>query len=82
MALDLFAAPLGGAPADPDVLEGLSPVPAGAFAYRGQWVAIRGEKVIAARRQLHDLYQAPEVKDTDVTYHVPAHPTVAFKRSG
>lgn len=81
MVPDLFAAPLGRTPTDPDVLEGASPVPAGAFAYRGQWVAIRGEKVVAARRQLHDLYRAPEVKDTDVTYRVPAHPTVAFKRS-
>ncbi|MGH2863886.1 MAG: hypothetical protein ACRDJX_01410 [Solirubrobacteraceae bacterium] len=56
-------------------------MPADAFACRGQWVAIRGDKVVAARGQLHDLYQAPEVKDTDVTYHVPSRPTVAFKRS-
>jgi len=53
-------------------------VPAEAFAFRGQWVALRGEKVVAARRRLHDLYEAPEVQDTDVTYHVPARPTVAF----
>ena len=78
MALDLFARPLGSAPADPDVVVGVSPVPPGAFAYRGQWVAIRGDKVVAARRRLRDLYQTSEVKDTDVTYHVPARPTVAF----
>jgi hypothetical protein len=78
MALDLFARPLGSAPSDPDVVVGVSPVPPGAFAYRGQWVAIRGDKVVAARRRLRDLYQTSEVKDTDVTYHVPARPTVAF----
>ncbi|HWY18187.1 MAG TPA: hypothetical protein VNY27_05695 [Solirubrobacteraceae bacterium] len=78
MTLDLFALPLGSTPDDPDVVAGISPVPAEAFAYRGQWVAIRGQKVVAARHRLRDLYQAPEVEDTDVTYHVPARPTVAF----
>jgi hypothetical protein len=78
MSLDLFARPLGSTPADPERLEAASPVPAEAFAFRGQWVALRGEKVVAARRRLHDLYEAPEVQDTDVTYHVPARPTVAF----
>ncbi|HLH14668.1 MAG TPA: hypothetical protein VKV16_07735 [Solirubrobacteraceae bacterium] len=41
-------------------------------------MAIRGEKVVAARRRLYELYKAPEVQDSDVTYHVPARPTVAF----
>ena len=79
MAVDLFASSLGSAPDDPNLLDGVSPVPAEAFSYRGQWVAIRGEKVVAARRRLRDLYQASEVEDTDVTYHVPARPTVAFQ---
>jgi hypothetical protein len=78
MTVDLFAAPLGSAPDDPELLEGISPVPAEAFDYRGQWVAIRGQKVVAARDRLRDLREAPEVKDTDVTYHVPTSPTVAF----
>jgi hypothetical protein len=78
MTVDLFAVPLGSAPDVPELVEGISPVPAEVFAYRGQWVAIRGENVVAARGRLGDLYQAPEVRDTDVTYHVPAHPTVAF----
>jgi len=78
MSLDLFSSPLGSSPADPERLEAASPVPAEAFAYRGQWVAIRGEKVVAARRRLYELYKAPEVQDSDVTYHVPARPTVAF----
>jgi Family of unknown function (DUF5678) len=78
MTVDLFAAPLGSTPQDPDLLEGISPVPAEAFDYRGQWVAIRGDKVVAARNRLRDLYNAPELQDTDVTYHVPARPTVAF----
>jgi hypothetical protein len=78
MAVDLFAAPLGSAPHDPELIEGISPVPAEAFDYRGQWVAIRDDKVVAARGRLRDLYNAPELRDTDVTYHVPASPTVAF----
>lgn len=78
MSVDLFAAPLGSAPRDPEILEGISPVPAEAFDYRGQWVAIRGDKVVLARPRLRDLYNAPELRDTDVTYHVPAKPTVAF----
>jgi hypothetical protein len=78
MSLDLFGRLLGSTPADPERLEVASPVPAEAFAYRRQWVAIRGERVVATRRRLHELYEAPEVQDTDVTYHVPARPTVAF----
>ncbi len=78
MTIDLFASPLGSAPDDPEFLEESSPVPAEAFDYRGQWVAIRNEKVVAARSRLRDLYQAPELRDTDVTYHVPASPSVAF----
>lgn len=81
MVRDLFERPLGSAPDDPERLGGVSPVPAEALAYRGQWVAIRSGKVVAARRRLSDLYQAPEMKDSDATYHVPARPTVAFQRS-
>jgi hypothetical protein len=78
MPVDLFSAPLGSAPEVPELLEGISPVPAEAFDYRGQWVAIRGQKVVLARDRLRDLYEAPELRDTDVTYHVPATPAVAF----
>lgn len=81
MPADLFAVPLGTAPDVPDLLEGISPVPAEAFAHRGQWVAIRDERVVAVSDRLRDLYKAPELRDTDVTYHVPAHPTVAFQSS-
>jgi len=81
MATNLFDVPLGTAPNDPERTVGVSPIPAEALAYRGQWVAIRGGKVVAARPRLSDLYQAPETKDSDVTYHVPARATVAFQRS-
>jgi hypothetical protein len=76
--IDLFEAPLGSAPADPDRLAAVSPIPDEAFAHRGQWVAIREGRVIAARATLQDLYQAPEVKDSDVTCHIPPSPAFAF----
>ncbi|MHB1539645.1 MAG: DUF5678 domain-containing protein [Solirubrobacteraceae bacterium] len=81
MTVSLFERPLGSAPADPDKLDGVSPVPVDALAYRGQWVAIRSGKVVAARDSLQDLYADAEVEADDVTYHVPARPTVAFWRS-
>jgi hypothetical protein len=45
--------------------------PEGWEAYRGQWVAIRDHKIVAAAEKLGDLYADERVKPGDGVWKVP-----------
>jgi hypothetical protein len=46
--------------------------------YAGQWVAIRGNRVVAAAATFEELKRDPRVTQEDAIYHVPPAASVYY----
>jgi hypothetical protein len=56
-----------------------SPIPAEAYEkYRGCWVAIRDDRIVAAHEDYEALVANPEVQKEDVLFHVRPEGTLRF----